>query len=51
MSVFWERDEANWAQRTATEAERGSCYQHRWQRTRWGGVCVQCGETVNGGEL
>lgn len=51
MSVFWERDEANWARHEAKESERGECYQHHWQRTRWGGVCVQCGETVSEGEL
>jgi len=50
MTVNFERDEAMWARHEAKESER-ECYQHHWQRTRWGGVCVQCGETVKAGEL
>ena len=50
MTVFWEGDEANWARRQP-ESQRGECHQHDWRATRWGGVCVQCGETVSEGEL
>lgn len=52
MSVLFERDEAEWARR---EAERtrtvGECVEHSWRSTPWGGVCVACGETVNGADL
>lgn len=51
MSVFWERDEANWARHEAL-SRQGSCYQHVWRsNSRGGGTCVQCGDEVGEGEL
>lgn len=54
MSVFWERDEANWARHEAKEADRVGCGPGRHDMRRngnGGGTCAACGESVAAAEL